>query len=257
DHRPRTAGEFGRLLQSIEAEMHLAVTPLDLAGESLAAARPIEVNPTDDSTRIRGVVSISPDAPAPTAPAPVAISGVPSAPGPVAPRPERERQGMLGVPSLDRTVHHPPPMALGGAEPGAAPRRARRGVMIAAALLAVVAAVVAIVVLSGDDGEDADARTAVPTESTGFSGTIVVAVAPDPVVDLSGSADGDGRFTYTWSAPADAPVGIQYQVSELVGNEWKFRPPQTDTTFTGDGSCVEVVSIVAGQISAPTKECVS
>lgn len=263
DHRPASAADFGRLLQGVEAEMHLAVTQLELAGERAATRLIEEPGEIDDSTRIRGVVSIAPERPSTlSASAAPSITGIPSSPSGIAPVAPRQREGMIGEPNVDATIHRPTTAGGGSAASSGATADAKRppwALIGIGAVVAIVAAVIALASLGGSDDavtrDDADDEELVNDGELG--GTVVIAIAPDVVRDLVGVANGDGTFGFTWSAPDGAAGEITYQVTEraTAEREQTPNPPQPEMTFTAVVPCVEVIAIVTNLASSPTPAC--
>ncbi|WP_316317307.1 serine/threonine-protein kinase, partial [Clavibacter michiganensis] len=58
--RPESALAFVRELQSVEAELRLAQTPLEVASEEWASAVAAGVDEDDDPTRVRGIAQVDP-----------------------------------------------------------------------------------------------------------------------------------------------------------------------------------------------------
>ena len=104
-YRPATAAEFGRQLQSVESEMHLAVTELELADEQRTARSRVD-DDDDDSTRVKGVTEIRAQDEHPSD-SDRCSSGATLTPA--ARSPARAREGMLGEPDVDETMHRAPP----------------------------------------------------------------------------------------------------------------------------------------------------
>ncbi len=256
-HRPASAAEFGRLLQGVEAEMRLAVTQLELAGESRSTIRPIDESAdNDDSTRIRSVVSIAPERPTPQ------ITSVPpagAAPTGFAPMPERRREGFLAEPEVESTQHRPPAVA----SPAPQAESATRSPLVLAGIgvaVAVVIAVIAIISLRGGEETEQQPEDDVEFVNDGEQGgTIVIAIAPDVVQNLVALANGDGTFSFSWAPPTDAPDTVSYQVTELatVDRARTPNPVQTAPEFVSSVPCIEVSAIVGNLPSSPSPICAS
>lgn len=255
-HRPPTAAEFGRLLQGIESEMHLAVTQLELAGESRSVSRPIEAHgDNDESTRIRSVVSISPERPTPMP----EIKAVPSMPTGYAATPQRRREGFLAEPEVDNTVHRPTPLsshASTGADVSSRRPWLSIGIGVVAAL---VVAVIAIVSLRGGEASKTPVEDDSGQVNDGdLGGTVAIAIAPNVVQDLVGTANPDGTFGFSWSPPTGGTGDVLYQVTEsaTADRAQTGNPPQQEPSFISKVPCIEVISIVANLPSAPSPLCV-
>lgn len=254
-HRPRSAAEFGRLLQGVEAEMRLAVTQLELA-ESGVVSHPSANDEAEDATRVRGITTIDAQSPNPDVwPTAGAIQGVPERPTVVAPLPERRREGLLAEPEVEATMARP--VAKADVPAAAAPQR-RTPILVGGAV-AVVAAVVALVIAtSGGDGPGESDTTVPVVVNDGFDAA-AAAVAPGVVTDLLGTANADGTFSFTWSPPESAPSGVRYQVTEQATADRPriANPPQDTASFVSAVACVDVVAIAANIASPPLEGCVT
>ncbi len=248
-HRPASAREFARLLQSIESELHLAVTQLELADDG-RNVRLLDDTASDDATRIKGVTTVHAQTD------PVAIDSVPVAPtGNPVPQ-QRRREGILAEPEVESTVVRSGETTPTSNPPTSSPSR-RGGLVAGIALGAVAVAVAAAVLFSGssDDRQGTPAVTEVPNDG---GGVFEVSSGPGAVEDLVVTTAGDGKpFLFSWAAPAGAGQDVQYQVTESdeSGSEVVNHPPQSETSFGADLPCVEVVAIEAGAASVPVRTC--
>ena len=244
-HRPKSAAEFARLLQEVEAELHVAVTQLELANDGRHARLLIDTD-SDDATRIKGVTTIEAQV------APGAIDVVPMNPVGMAAPPQRARQGMLATPEIESTVvrvHETAPTA----EIHAPVVRRNPVVIVGSLIAAVAAAVVAVVAFGGGAQEDQPTSTQAPNAPPVFD----VDTGPGAVQNLAVTPTGDGNFAVTWSAPTGAAASVQYQVfeSSLDGSETSSNALQSSTSFRADLPCVEVIAIDGGRESIPVYAC--
>jgi eukaryotic-like serine/threonine-protein kinase len=242
DNRPRTVVDFLWQLQGVEAELKLAVTPLELADHG-SAARVRPMPDDDDATRIKGITEIHAQTPT------IAITSVPANPIGIGPIADRHREGLLAEPAVPDTV--PRIATPAPAVPVQPTRKSNRGVLIGAgAVLVIAAAVIGFVVTRGGDSSAAPHQQD-QTEVNDNIGSDGV-VAPEPVATFQGVANADGTFTFTWVAPGVS--GEQFAVTEVGGAN---RAKQVaGTTYTGSTTCIEVETIAAnGLISAAVRGC--
>ena len=253
--RPATAAELGRLLQGVESELKLPLTQLELAGEH--TARPLEDPDAEDATRIRGVTSIDAqtsierprdDRAIQSGPP---ISTVPAQPAGTYRPEERRREGLLAEPEVDETIARPALVAVAGAD---SERTTPRTWIVAGVVAIVLVAVGAVVALRG--GGQAESEDTVPIMvNDGIDDDAAAVVAPGIVRDPVGTANADGTFTFSWTAPDSAATDLAYQVTEqaMDGRERLTHPPQAATTFVADVKCVDIVAI-ASSIASPSVE---
>jgi serine/threonine protein kinase len=243
--RPASVVEFLRQLQGVEAELKLAVTPLELADDG-SSARLRSTGDDDDATRIRGVTEIQ------AQPTPLAIDHVPANPVGVGPVVQRPREGLLAPPQVADTVHRPAPSpsTLPPADEGAPPRTSKLPLVIGGVVVAVAAVVGIALSAGGDSGSQS-----VPSTQA----AIVVIGSSRPAAVVAGSADlrADGSAVFTWSAP-DAQEDDVYLVERTdtgqVSEERRTTVTLSDAT---SATCVKVkVSRVGVQDSDPTTWCV-
>jgi hypothetical protein len=237
DHRPVSVIELLRQLQGVEAELKLAVTPLELAHDA-GTTRARSLPDDDDATRIKGVTEIQAQAPI------VAISSIPANPVGIGPVADRRREGLLAEPEVANTVHRP---AVDTFEPRSPEHRSRRTLLIAAGSVLVVAAAVTGFALSRGDSSPTTPRVQDTTEINDQIGT-----GPEPVASFTGTVNADATYTFTWVPPGAA--GEQFAVSDVGANT---PPKQVDgATYTGPTKCIEVETLAPnGVISAAVQGC--
>jgi eukaryotic-like serine/threonine-protein kinase len=216
DQRPADIIEFARSLQSVENELRLAATPLELpdVGGSRPAGRS---EPDDDATRVRGVVQVDPRRP--TAP----DTAGSRRDEPEAPDATVLRRGAARSDEPAQRDQRPAPAA----DTTTSPRSPRWWIAAAGGAAAAVAAVVLFTVVGGSDG-----GTSSPTTTLFSLTNLDDADLLLPVDDLTGAAS-DGGVTFTWTAPAAGPLEYLY-------------------TLTTEGSSVTAAT-TATQISAPAE----
>ncbi len=242
-HRPQSAAEFGRQLQAIESELKLAITLLELAGESYTVRARTDAD-DDDSTRVKGITELQ-------AQPGGLIREIGEARSAGAIRTERRREGLLAEPDVADTVHRgsrPEPVPL----PASVSREVEGRYVLAAVAAAVLVGIVALaLVLGGGDGVDPEAEAELAQFEVNDNLDAPVVAAPPPVTDLTGTANTDGTFTFTWASSGDQ---VTYAVSE-DGAQAIERV--SETSYVSTTACVEVESIgESGLLSAPTRGCV-
>lgn len=210
--------EFARVLQKVQIELSLAVTPLDvpdeLVGDLLGGGAAEEPDADDaDRTRVRGVVRIDP-----SGSAPAGAAAVPADPG-----------AMPGVASID-------PAGLGAAGGAGAsvdadepvrdrPRRVASIVGAALGLTAVVGVTLAIVLGAGAGGEASPRVSAAPAPVD----AIIESDVPTPT-DLVGVMNG-ATAVFTWTNPAPE-TGDLYLWSIMVAGQDGAVHTVTEPTVT-------------------------
>ncbi|NLA35318.1 MAG: serine/threonine protein kinase [Actinobacteria bacterium] len=269
--RYASAIEFGRALQKVQIEQGMAVSPIDVLEDEIAA---IEEDDDEGRTQFRGITSIDAQR-APSIPAvPPAVSRPHSidttaaasnadvgevvdetirrAPAPaVAPTPA-PAPGFAAAPPVEDTVR---PAPVEGASPQAdppAPRR-RLGIWIAAAavLLVVVVVGVALVISPQEEVEAAPERTtSAPVD------VIDEDSGPAPTVtDLSGVAGAAG-VVFTWTNPdprdGDTYLWRQEASGETFTYDETSEPTVTIAPHASGNTCIEVVLRRANGTSADT-----
>lgn len=223
DNRPQSAAAFARLLQEVEVQMHLAVTPLDLLSDG---NEPEEYSSDDDgATRVKGATVVRPTAQRADDIGSL-IRGVPDRPATAAPRAAVQPRSYPGPPQptapnpMHRPVEAPPPAS--------DERKGLGRVAVAAAGGLLVLALVAIGAGLWGSG-DAATPSAQPT----LEQDPLVSDVPTPT-DLTITSTSDTAAEAKWSV-ADPQTGDRFQ--------WQRTDPQgggalgtTDTTsMTIDG----------------------
>jgi eukaryotic-like serine/threonine-protein kinase len=275
DRRYPNAAAFARALQQVEAELGLAVTPLDLNDDAQTGAshgwRTVGSAPSgagigldDDATRLRPVISIDPR----EAVAHDGRSDPTQDEGPRL-RPIVSVDPGPGEPQEPQSARRSAPAVRRGAATGAHSRparvlsigsRSRRVVAVVAAALVVTVAVVALVAnLRGAPNGLPTAEASPGFGAQGVGG--VAAVVPAPT-GLTGVHLADGSVSFTWVNPEPA-VGDQYLwgVRSATGEPTLAllaAPTVTVPATAGAQVCIEV-SIVRADRSAsarPAEVCV-
>ena len=243
-HRPRTAADFGRQLQSVEIEMKLPETRLNLIGEVRSARSRADAD--DDATRIKGVTELD------AQPTP-AIRSVSNGARVRRERPARQRVGLPSHGEIEATVVRTGDEAVATVEEQGGNSRARKLYISAAAVVGMVLIALAIMVsghgADSTQGGGADRDADQYEVNDGID--IPTAVSPLSVSSISATRNEDGSITYTWDAPDS---GLAYAVTP----EGSEKPERiVGTTYVSTAACIEVESIGAdGTISAPTMGCV-
>lgn len=273
ERRHHSALALARALQQVEAELMLPLTPLDLP-EDLTDRDPAieDTNDRGDSTRLRPVQSVSPDAPTPTGPEPASAAAGwsgPPAGGVAGPGPQFPPLG--GPSAVDGPVK-----AAAASDPDGVPAAWRQQITAAQPAEVerrsgpgrAVAAVVAGLVAVGGIGfgavqafGPADDPGPEPTPTASAVGPVTTAV-PAPT-ELTGTLTGDDAAVFTWENP-DPQEGDRYLWGQvLVGSEPEVEVVDTETVTVepvvpGERLCIEV-SIVRtdGRFStSPAVACV-
>jgi len=245
NHRPRTAADFGRQLQSVESEMKLPETRLNLIGESRVVRSRGDAF-DDDATRVKGVTELE------AQPAPL-ISGIELDDDARPPAPIRDREGMLAPAEIDKTVLRP--ATASDAETGeeSNPKGVNKVYIAAAAVVGAVVIVAGLLFFGGGSGEGGDSASNPEADQYEVNDGInsPVAVSPPSVSKVTVTDNGDGTYTYTWDAPM---AGLTYAVTP-DGSTTVERI--SERTYDSRAKCVQVETIgESGLISAPTIGCV-
>jgi len=242
-HRSQTAADFGRQLQAVESEMHLAVTELELADEQRTARA--RVDDDDDSTRVKGVTEVR----AQDDVAALPIIGVPQRPSVSTPAPERPREGLLTEPDVDDTMHRPSQLDDGPSElkpPGGIERKW----LVAGGAVAALALVVGGAAFLGGGEAATDDGPTIDESQVNDNIGLPVAVAPSALQEIVAVDNGDGSFSFSWD---DRGPEFTYAVTPdgAVAAERVDEP-----SFEGFVGCIEVEVIAdSGLISAATRGC--
>ncbi|MCB9380922.1 MAG: protein kinase [Acidimicrobiaceae bacterium] len=240
-HRPASVVALLRQLQEVEAELRLAVTPLELADDG-STARARLAPDDDDATRVKGVTELR-------AQDPVAIESVPERPTGVGPARQRQREGLLAEPEVGETVMRATPAA---ATPPVSPTsRSRRWLPYSIGGAVAVIGVVVAVLLAGGGGNTPSSPADTQPVFDNLPGADVQ--LPVPVESFTGSDNGDGTYHFEWTAPEGGPW--TYVVTE-VGPD--ARPATVEeTAYDAATSCIDVETMnTAGALSATTRGCV-
>ncbi|WP_434172726.1 serine/threonine-protein kinase [Clavibacter michiganensis] len=259
--RPESALAFVRELQSVEAELRLAQTPLEVASEEWASAVAAGVDEDDDPTRVRGIAQVDPGTTGPggargtagvrrarrkAASAASRQTAGAARPGVPATASDQVRAGSAST-SLGRSGSGPVGLStpVRPAVPGRRAFLARHRVAFAAAAAGAIVASVGVGALLGGSG----------------GGT---AVRDIPVVgEIQASAAADGVL-FSWSDP-----GLGADDAYQVVRDGGLPSTQRDTTFrvtsgsggsagagTDDRACIRVTVTrdgIAGDAS--TEKC--
>jgi serine/threonine protein kinase len=252
--RPSSAAELGRLLQSVEAELNLSTTHLELA-EDRPSARLRTDDADDDSTRIRGVHTIDAQMTAP--PSGVVISSIPTHPTAAAPVLPRERHGLLAEPEIESTIVRGVAAEAPLLERPAQPGRRKWVVPVASTAAVLVLVVIGVLALTGGKPSSSDTTTPEPVNDGVDDGGQVVARAPGSVESLVGTANADGTYTFTWSPPQATEGDLQYQVTEVetADSPREAHNPQTAASFVSTVPCIEVSAVLSNLLSPPVPKC--
>ncbi len=259
--RPESALAFVRELQSVEAELRLAQTPLEVASEEWASAVAAGVDEDDDPTRVRGIAQVDPGTTGPggargtagvrrarrkAAPAASRQTAGAARPGVPATASDQVRAGSAST-SLGRSGSGPVGLStpVRPAVPGRRAFLARHRLAFAAAAPGAIVPSVGVGALLGGSG----------------GGT---AVRDIPVVgEIQASAAADGVL-FSWSDP-----GLGADDAYQVVRDGGLPSTQRDTTFrvtsgsggsagagTDDRACIRVTVTrdgIAGDAS--TEKC--
>ncbi|MEA3502781.1 MAG: serine/threonine-protein kinase, partial [Actinomycetota bacterium] len=245
NHRPRTAEEFGRQLQSVESELKLPQTRLNLIGESRVVRSRADIA-DDDSTRVKGVAELE------AQPSPL-IRGIEIDDATHARRPAREREGILAPAEINETVLRPTSSTHGVAAEDPTEKRVNRVYVAAGAVAAALVLVVGLILFGG--GADGVGDKAPNPEADQYEVNdgidSPVAVSPPSVSKVAATDNGNGSYTYNWEAPM---VGLTY----VVTPDGSTTPERTKkTTYDSRAKCIQVETIgESGLISAATIGCV-
>ena len=247
DARYSSALEFARALQKIQLELAMSVTPADVLDDALPSDDFEEED--DGNTRIRGIVTIDPTAPAPA-------RGRRATPPPAPTTPPRSRTTppartpVLSTPRtivpaddvLEETVHR---ASSGASDAGVRPAAARRSrvpwIVGSAALVLLVGVGVLVFALNGGAGSPAE-QNAEATDEPVDTVQIDNADVKAPT-DITGATTPDG-VVFTWTNP-DPQDGDTYRWTPTTpGTEQQARtidqPTVTVEPEGGQPVCIEV-----------------
>lgn len=269
---------FARALQAVQIELSHSVTPIDILDDGVGGD--LVADEDDGLTRVRGVVDIAPERPAPApghsgmwAPeaAPTDDETVVRPPTVIAASPPAAPEsGEIVVSTALRAAAAIDPAPVAAEAPPAPPApappaatgsprpRARRALWFAlsAGAFVLVMALVVVLSLSAVLGGGEPAATAPPSDRP-------VDVLPDGVptpAELAGAPGPDG-VVFTWTNPApESGDGYLWGVVARGGEVALERTEATTVTVPPDPSgttCIEVLTRRAnGQASEPASLCV-
>lgn len=234
-HRPQRVVDLLRELQVVEAEMQLAVTPLELADDA-GPTRTRATDDDDDRTRVRGVTEIRPHSAPSQVQGAVPISSIPlnpvtTASPSVGSASQRRREGLLAEPEVADTIGRPTTVP---AAPTAEPQEdeGRRWLVVTGVFVALVALVVVGIITLSENTEQPNTTVEL------FGGTGLPAAPPiDEVEQVTGAVGPDGHLTFTWVQPGERRAGDAYLLEFSVGgraiDDWT-EPAWTTTSYSLD-----------------------
>jgi serine/threonine protein kinase len=220
-HRPQQVIELLRELQMVEAELQLAVTPLELADDG-GPTRARSADDDDDRTRVRGVTEIRPQGPTSSAvpisavPEPSSIAGAAAGREFIAPR---RREGMLAEPEVADTIGRSVAQSSAPAPDDEEVDSGRRWIVLTGVFVALVAILVAgVIVFSGNTEQSV-------TTVDVFGGTVLSDTPPiEPAENVVGTLLPNGGVEFSWSRPGVRLAGDLYLLAFTVGgtpvDEW-------------------------------------
>ncbi|MGO4535631.1 serine/threonine-protein kinase [Leifsonia sp. 2MCAF36] len=268
EDRYGSAVDFARALQRVELELGLAPTGIDVPNLQLGEVRPTPGGGDEQETRarsvatiqaqpappvepaatvVRGVVPISPDAPArvdrvTAVPEHTVLRPRPAAPAsPAADEADRETARHSDTPSAGDRANDPRRRLLAWIGAGAA----------AVVVLGIAAAVVANVLAPAYTPE---------TPGAGGDSSIAVTVVPPPVLVSAVRSPDGAAATFVWKTE-EAQKGDQYtwvQEGTTNGPSVSADPTVTVTGLApGVPVCIDIATVRAGRTSQQLKACAS
>ncbi|RFA07818.1 hypothetical protein B7R54_00275 [Subtercola boreus] len=275
--RYSSALEFARALQKVQLELSLSVTPADVLDDALPART--EEDEDDGNTRIRGIVTIDPTAPAPTAPAPALRAPVaPMAPVPpvivppripevsatadgdtVRPQPSAATPAGPGpaAPPVEETVRREQRPAGNDPQPSEAPaRRSRLPLLIGGAAVLVVVVVLGVVFAVNSGGGSPAAQV---TSSADAPVDIQPAERVPAVSGITAETSAAG-VVFTWQNPKPEAGDVFLWGTVTPGAEPKLvaitEPTVTVPAAASGQVCIEVsIRRTDGRASDPVTKC--
>lgn len=192
-NRPASAAEFARMLQEVEVQMRLAVTPFDVLAESSDQDLPVD-DGDDGATRVRGATVVRPTAARSQTPAsPGLIQAVPDRPAARTTVPEVPPNPVPGAPEIaDTILRKPAQHDPESVEEAATPKGGSVGRWLALAGTAVVATAIIIVGVSGGGGAET------PGSQPTLDQDAVVIRVPTPT-GLTIARTSEATASATWS----------------------------------------------------------
>jgi serine/threonine protein kinase len=267
--RPASAAAFARLLQSVQQELRLEPTPLELREDARPVAPDRSDHTDEDGTRLGRIRVIDPESPSvpvadrsversrPAADGPL-IQGVPERSSTVGnttslpTRPPTPRQTSVddGRTVIRQRAADAPAPAPGTEETEQEQRRTPWTAAIVGLVVVVILGATAAFTLRGGSS-DAAAPTVLPFE-TGGGGLILVST-PDPPSQVEVKVSGTVA-TVSWSPPAGVEVDYFIVTRDARSDreeqlEASASPLRIEGIERGVQICVEVVSVAAGRFS--------
>jgi hypothetical protein len=257
ENRPQSAAAFARLLQEVEVQLHLAVTPLDVLSDGVEHE---EYGPEDEGeTRIRGATVVRPSK-APAEPTASVIEGIPATPPRPAAAPAVAPRSWPGAPEVADTVLRDggTPATGDGSAPqgppaaGSPPRRSVPIIAAGAVVAALAAVAVGVGLTGGGDGGPTEQEPTVDQDA------VVVAV-PSPT-DLAIVRTGETTAQATWTVPEPLP-GDRFQWQRTDSGSAAGTTDTPALTLEGlaptDRPCLDIWTVRStGQRSeTPAKAC--
>ncbi|WP_438354535.1 serine/threonine-protein kinase [Microbacterium sp. CJ88] len=285
--RHESALAFARALQKVQIELSHSVTPIDILDDGLPEK--VEEDEDDGLTRVRGVVSISPETspaagrtrpsattrqvpsqfdvgpPPPVPPASVAPIFAPSAPDETVRRDAVADVRAAAAPAhevapIDETIvrapaFEEPPAPATDAAPPRRPRRVLLWSLLAVAAV-IVAAVIVVVSLPALVG---DAPTATPAASRTPEPQDPISTAVGAPKDLAGTVTPAG-VVFTWTNPSPKEGDTYLWGVATIGAEPDYKivdqPTVTVAPSAGGQTCIQViVRRTNGSASSPATGC--
>ena len=242
---PPTSWSSRGSLQSVENELRLPVTPLELpdVGGSRASNRR-DAN-DDDATRVRGVVQVDAQG-----------SGTSQAGGQAPTASEQSeppnatvlRQNASPRPDAAPQPARPAPTE----EPAQRSPSTRQWLIAAGGAVAVLAVVAVLFLVLGGSGGDSSGPTTTLFSVTNLDDTAVL----PPVGELTGVASDDG-VTFTWEAP-DANGALEYLYTLTTdGSSETASTTATEVSVpaaTGSEVCIRIVTTKSGSSDSASRE---
>lgn len=264
DDRPSSAAAFARSLQSIQRELQLDVTPLELGEEVLPGRRADDDG--EDSTRLGTTYVVDPDGvtggggSVTDTRGRTPIDRVPDSPtGRDGAR--RERTPVDDRPGVDATKT----VVRGGAsrpapidpvvEPSPEASRSSRLPLVAGGAVVALVAIGGAFALAGGGGDDDRAATT-DTVVADDGGQLIILgppVAPDGVVVTVSGTDAEVDWSPVDGEPVDYFVVTRDARSDTETSVQADAPPVVLTdVVAGEQVCVEVTAVRDGQASEPS-----
>lgn len=245
--RPSSVAELCWALQSIESELRLTPTVLELPDVGpRPKALPDERD--DGATRVRGITEVLAQRQT------VVVDSIPDV-GSLEGvrrevRPPRERQGLLSEPDVEDTVIRAEPVAGGEAASSSSPTsRAPWFVGVAGAV--VLLSVGGLLLMSGGGGGEASATTLFRAEALDELSAVA------SVDDITGTVTADG-VEFSWSAPTGEAGDVYLFTHTVSGRSTSGRTEQHSVSFSnavaGEEMCLAVVATRTGSADSGRRQ---